>query len=410
MSYSRLVARVLASLGCLVVVTIATMGLPIARLYLATALFSVLLLYLFNRPYLFDLPVIALMGFAAVKLHMWVWAGAVDFNTVLAGAGLGMATFVVLLVRLVWAGNNDERQRILNVLTPSTVLTILLFCTHNMLNLTGIIHPKTFDLYALSFDGSLGFQPSFWLGQRFENVHWFGFIGNESYLAILLAMAVAHILHSKWRPQKISRFFMLELFFAAGFIGYLVYQLFPAAGPAYAYPGIFPQHPLTYAQMKHLLVEPIALGMNIARNAMPSLHMSWALAVWWNLRNFRKPVAWGGFVFALLTVIATLGTGEHYLVDLVVSFPFTMCFQAIASRHLPFSRRVKPIVVGALLTLAWLLMLRYELHVFWISPVIPWAAIAITVGTTLFMVWPLTSFEGLAEEKAVPELAQVATV
>jgi len=150
--------------------------------------------------------------------------------------------------------------------------------------------------------------------------------------------------------------------------------------------------------------------MNIARNAMPSLHMSWSLAIWWNLRNFRKPVAIGGFVFAMLTVIATLGTGEHYLIDLVVSFPFSLCLQAIVSRHLPFARRWKPMAVGALLTIVWLLLLRYELPIFWISPVIPWAAIVFTVGVSLYLVWPLTSFEALNEIEPVPQVAQAAVV
>jgi hypothetical protein len=94
----------------------------------------------------------------------------------------------------------------------------------------------------------------------------------------------------------------------------------------------------------------------------------------------------------MLTVIATLGTGEHYLVDLVVSFPFTMLCQAALSRHLPWTERIKPFIAGMLMTSFWIVMLRFELRAFWVSPVIPWAAIAITVVTSLFLVWPITRF------------------
>ena len=403
------ILRTLVSLGCVLLMAMATTGLPIARLFLATALFSVVLLYLLNRPRLWDLLIIGALGAAATKLHLWVWAGAVTLTIPLAGAGLGLATFTVLLVRLCWAEDSTQRQQLLDVLTPSTVLTVLLFCTHNMLNLTGLINPKTLDLYTLSFDASLGVSPSFWIGQHFESAHWFGFLGFESYLAILLAMAVAHVLHAKWRPEKVSRFFMLQLFFSAGVLGYLIYQIFPVAGPVYAYPGLFPQHGLSYNQAKHLFVEPLPLAANIMRNGMPSLHMAWALAIWWNLRNFKKPIAWGAFIFAMLTVIATLGTGEHYLADLVVAVPFTTCLQAILSRHLPWSRRLRPLIAGALLTGAWLVMLRYGLSVFWISPAIGWATILVTVGVSLRLVWPLTSFEGLEESAPATSMANVAT-
>jgi hypothetical protein len=371
-------------------VSIADIGLPIARIYLATALFSVLLLYLIHRPRLLDVPIIAVLGAAFTELHLWAWTGAIAFSWPLAGAGLGMATFLVLLLRVVWTSDATTRQRLLDVLVPSALLTVLLFCTHNLLSVTGVLHPRTLDLYALSFDGSLGFEPSFWVARHFESARWFGILGNQSYFAILLAMAVAHLLYARWRPHAISRYFLLQLFFLAGLAGYLIYQLFPAAGPAYAFPGIFPHASLTYAQMKHLIVEPIPLPPNIVRNAMPSLHMSWALAVWWNLRTFRRTVAWAALTFALLTVIGTLGTGEHYLIDLVVSFPFTMLCQALLSRHLSWRDRTRPFVAGILMTSFWIVMLRFGLRAFWISPVVPWAAIAITVGTSLLLVWPIT--------------------
>jgi hypothetical protein len=145
--------------------------------------------------------------------------------------------------------------------------------------------------------------------------------------------------------------------------------------------------------MKHLFVEPIPLPRNIVRNAMPSLHMSWALAIWWNLRRFRRPVSWAAPTFALLTVIGTLGTGEHYLIDLVVSFPFTMGCQAALSRHLPLSQRKNALIAAALLTSFWLVMLRFELPMFWISLAIPWTAIALTIAISLYLVWPLTRFQ-----------------
>ena len=83
-------------------------------------------------------------------------------------------------------------------------------------------------------------------------------------------------------------------------LGLVCYYLFPATGPKWA-------------------------GTEALRNAMPSLHMSWAflLAIY-----CRKSVRWAFLIFAALTAFATVGTGEHYAIDLVAAIPFTalVCF------------------------------------------------------------------------------------
>ena len=50
---------------------------------------------------------------------------------------------------------------------------------------------------------------------------------------------------------------------------------------------------------------------------MPSLHVAWALLVYWLWRSSRW--RWIVLAYLLLTMLATLGGGEHYLVDLAGS-------------------------------------------------------------------------------------------
>jgi hypothetical protein len=47
--------------------------------------------------------------------------------------------------------------------------------------------------------------------------------------------------------------------------------------------------------------------------------------------------------FLVFTVLATLGTGEHYFVDLMVAFPFALMIQAICAYDLRWNdpRRVQ---------------------------------------------------------------------
>jgi hypothetical protein len=89
----------------------------------------------------------------------------------------------------------------------------------------------------------------------------------------------------------------------AGLIAPVFYVLFPAVGPAWVN---IPDAP---------------------RNCVPSLHMAWALILAvYSPSRLRVPAG----LFAALTVCATLGLGEHYILDLVAAVPYTfaVCFLA----------------------------------------------------------------------------------
>jgi len=69
-----------------------------------------------------------------------------------------------------------------------------------------------------------------------------------------------------------------------------------------------------------------------ARNAMPSLHFSWALLLLLNIPKKLKHARAFFMAYCFLTVVATLGTGEHYFVDLIAALPFVAMVQAIGLR------------------------------------------------------------------------------
>ena len=69
-------------------------------------------------------------------------------------------------------------------------------------------------------------------------------------------------------------------------------------------------------------VGPAHVGQpNAYRNCMPSMHLTWAALLWINTRSNRS--RWFFLVFVGVTAVATLATGEHYLIDLVAAVPFT---------------------------------------------------------------------------------------
>ena len=64
-------------------------------------------------------------------------------------------------------------------------------------------------------------------------------------------------------------------------------------------------------------------------NGVPSVHTSNALLACWFLRHWAAGRILSGF-FLMLTVLSTLGFGEHYLVDLIAAVPYSWLVYRLA--------------------------------------------------------------------------------
>jgi len=123
---------------------------------------------------------------------------------------------------------------------------------------------------------------------------------------------------------------------------------------------------------------------------MPSLHMGWVVLLWWNSRGLPRALRGGLFLYLLLTLVATLGSGQHYLVDLVVSLPFALAVESTASLAFPDkplpdkSRLVAAAGTAIALTIAWLVVVRFGVPLALKSPIIPWTLV---LGTTAVTLW-----------------------
>jgi hypothetical protein len=299
-------------------------------------------------------------------------------------------SFLVLGLRAIWAEGEEKQEIIKSILAPAAGFGFFVIGSQRLLNLGAMFAPKVMDVYAYAFDGSLGIQPSFVVGQFFKDHQVVGTIVARLYYAIPLAIAIAYGAHL--RRKASSPLYVLELFMASGLIGYFLYLAFPAAGPVYLTGWQFPSHPVPFAQMRELVLsglEPKMVGMSqmVVRNAMPSLHMTWALLIAFNCRQFRY-LGWLAYAYAVVTVFGTIGTGEHYFIDLVVACPFAVAMQALCMRTRPMKspERLVPLLGGAGLTLAWLVVLRYGTRLFFLwTPVFPW--VCIVGSTALAAVW-----------------------
>jgi hypothetical protein len=266
------------------------------------------------------------------------------------GGLLGLAAVMVAMLRWFWAlGDPSVLKRGVVMLAAIPAL-----CAVSSIAVGSAIKftPYTYDYTLYAFDQSLG-APAFVLG-RFMSGHPALFLTcSVVYNALPLWAAIAWMLVTAYPPRRVWH--AQACFIALGAIGFLLYQLCPAAGPAYRFAGLFPwtEPPPATLPMGAAILDPCA------RNAMPSLHIAWALLFVFVSLEWKWPFRVASIGITLATLAAILGSGEHYLVDAVVALPLLLSLLAAVMPSLSRPVRIWCCGGGGLLTIAWLLGLRF---------------------------------------------------
>jgi len=343
-------------------------------------LLSVSVLYLRIRPSFKELAVLILSTLVLVGVSIGV--GPFPPSVRICLALFGVAGFAALAARTIWS-KPSEITIPLCAFIAAVCLVGSGWIIPPFLKWAGQGMPKVLDLYLVSFDASLGFQPSFAVGTLFFKWPLFDRIAGVFYMGV--PFIVALVFGDRLLRDMRKAFLAFLAFLLVGPVGSLFYTLFPAVGPVFVFPGNFPVRPIPGYAVRALILEPIAI--NGYRNAMPSLHMAWAILGLWYSRGMAwwiRAIAWMFFVF---TVFATLGMGEHYLIDLIVAFPFSLMVFAVFYSVSGWgeSWRIRAITFGFGATILWMTLLRFQPNLFWLSPVIPWGLIVLTVAATLVL-------------------------
>jgi hypothetical protein len=313
------------------------------------------------------------------------WVLRVAASMALVGFGAAM----MLGLRAIWS-DSEDRENVLALLAPALILCVFIFVTARVLSVTSGVNPLTDDAWLYAFDGSLGFQPSFFLGHILYNSLLLARTSMLTYLALPFAMAVVCAWQIPVGARRIS-WHMLTILLLAGVGGWLLYTIVPGTGPIYAFSRDFPWKALPYKDLHRLLLEKMIIPTTIPRNAMPSLHVAWALLLYWNSRKFPAALRSAILFFLIFTIFATLGSGQHYLVDLVGSLPFAVAVEATAplalrEQYVANKSRLAGAAVGSLsLTLMWLAIVRFGVGLALKSPVIPWTVMLATVAIALWL-------------------------
>jgi hypothetical protein len=368
---------------------------------LTAALMGSVVIYVFTHPRAVEWVLAAVLGSAYSAVYFWRhggFGGSYLAAAMICAAMLGLAGIITLGIQAILCEPIRRASR-LSALIAAAFVPYLIIAMALALNMTTRVHPWTYDLYLYAFDQSLRVPVGAGAARLFSLAPPLAVATALVYQLLPLAMGVmiaVQRVRPRWFPLD-----LIKLLLISGVAGFLLYIAFPAAGPKYAFGEKFPGD---LPSIEEVVVQPVPVR-GAPPNAMPSLSLACVLLLWWNSR--RLP-AWGKAFTILsvaLTVLATLGLGEHYVIDLVVALPFTVAMQAVALADAPMRSYLRwaPLAGGIALTAGWLAALgsagsQFQ-TIWWLS----WACVLATV--LLCTVWKIMLDR--AADRGVPQALNV---
>jgi hypothetical protein len=227
----------------------------------------------------------------------------------------------------------------------------------------GGLFPWKFDHILFCVDHSLGLQAAS-IARPLQ-----GFMRLPLWIVyqLMVPMMIVWFLVTSYRNLRAS----IVLAYVAELVaGPLLYSLFPACGPIYAFGSQWLSPPS---------VQPVPIRLAGMPNAFPSLHIGTAfLFLLFAPGKLWKAVA---FAFLALTSLATLSTGEHYVIDLIPGLAFGAFAAAVGSKDL------KQASLFLSTTLAWSLVMRFASFILIDYPIVTRFFAALTIALAVFALW-----------------------
>jgi len=218
----------------------------------------------------------------------------------------------------------------------------------------------------------------------------------------ITAVSIAQQLQGSWRiplwiiyqmmvPMMIAWFFVTRYrshdssvvmaYIAELVAGPLVYAIVPACGPVYAFGPQWLHPPAVGADAIRLAGMP---------NAFPSLHVATAFV----FVLFAPGKAWKAVAVGFLTAtcLATLATGEHYVIDLIPGLAFGVFAASVGMRLYRRALSFLGIVV------AWSLAVRIGAPLLIATPYLTRSLVLATVAMVALALWKQWSAQSLPVE------------
>jgi len=321
----------------------------------ATSLFASIVFLLVSGPRLREL-LLFLAGAVGFALGHRAWLRLFSFRGIpfeqSALVAAGLASLVAIAARAAASERGSEPRAWfhLAVMLPAFGMAMGL-----ALDLTVPLHGWAWDPIVLGLDAGFG-QPSFVVGRLAAGRPALLTLLSLVYLFLPVMMAAMLVLEKRRaiaNPRENGGGLLRAILLAAA-VGYALYHVYPVVGPGPLFGARFPYGIAGLAGPRQRLFDVSAIAD--ARNCMPSLHVAWALLIYWHARALGGPARAAGAFWLVSTIFATLAMGQHYCVDLVVAVPFAALIDALAGGGAParkISARGRLIATAGVLLAVW---------------------------------------------------------
>ncbi len=192
--------------------------------------------------------------------------------------------------------------------------------TNDALNIVSIVLPNSYDVVAYKLDTAYGGLRQAFVTVFISTPNWFQEFIRSIYAVLSLYLFIIFALII--REGKAQHYHILRTFIVPFGVAFICYMIVPISGPIYAFgadqfPLNMPAPEIFKAQVEFILPNP--------RNGMPSMHYSGAFLIFLlSAVLSRRIYFYLASIFLALTITATIGLGEHYIIDLVVAMPFAI--------------------------------------------------------------------------------------
>lgn len=273
------------------------------------------------------------------------WGKVFDNISADLAASLAPLGLIVLGVvfKAYWLDNNKEFLKV--YLLFALLLFFMGKATNQALDIIHFARPATYDVIAYKIDEAYFGARQGLVDLVNHHIPLLKSILLKAYsmLSLCLFVVVALVI----REGGYKKYNILRTFVVPFGVAFICYMIVPISGPIYAFGVDQFLGQMPRASLFDAVTEVIPLA---ARNGMPSMHFTGAFMICLLTATLRQKIYfWISLVFFVLTVMATLGLGEHYVVDLVVAMPFSVALaMALISAPKYFAKKsTKMIWCGA---------------------------------------------------------------
>ena len=289
----------------------------------------------------------------------------VDGQILYVGAGF----FPFVLIAVLWhcickfrENNSADLIKNIEVLALCAAMPLIYMCSGLVVG----YDPYVYDSMLFAADSMFGTQVSFWVTRAVYSIKIVLGFNYAVYFYLAMFMLLAQLACYK-RASSQSELVQPTvipawLYICAGVLGALCYRYFPAVGTEVFFgTKIFPDGPIpAVASIPHVIQGP----PHYARNAMPSLHLSWILCAYFSVCRLKKIYNYIGICLVFAVLISAFAVGKHWMTDFVVALPFTAMCLGITSGGAEQKWRWLALILGG--SSCFGLMSLYKYNIVWV--------------------------------------------